>query len=105
MNNVDAVIGNSSSGLIEAPTLGVATINIGDRQKDRAAVSSIINCKVSQRSIIKSITIGFLGTIITDPIGIKWSYGSIGPSSATHAARPVKTTGQAHIVIDGKIMI
>ena len=43
MNNVDAVIGNSSSGLIEAPTLGVATINIGDRQKGRIRSRSVID--------------------------------------------------------------
>lgn len=37
------VIGNSSSGLIEAPTFGVPTINIGDRQKGRIQASSVIN--------------------------------------------------------------
>ena len=52
---VDGVVGNSSSGISEVPFFNIGTVNIGDRQKDRAAVSSIINCKVSQRSIIKSI--------------------------------------------------
>ncbi|WP_010097579.1 UDP-N-acetylglucosamine 2-epimerase [Ornithinibacillus scapharcae] len=39
------VIGNSSSGLIEAPSFGIPTINIGDRQKGRLKASSIIDCK------------------------------------------------------------
>lgn len=38
------VIGNSSSGLIEAPSLGIPTINIGDRQKGRLQADSVINC-------------------------------------------------------------
>jgi GDP/UDP-N,N'-diacetylbacillosamine 2-epimerase (hydrolysing) len=41
---VDAVVGNSSSGLTEAPTFKKATINIGDRQKGRVQSNSIINC-------------------------------------------------------------
>jgi GDP/UDP-N,N'-diacetylbacillosamine 2-epimerase (hydrolysing) len=42
---VDAMIGNSSSGLLEAPSFNIATINIGDRQKGRIKASSIIDCK------------------------------------------------------------
>lgn len=38
------VIGNSSSGLIEAPAFGIPTINIGDRQKGRIAGETVINC-------------------------------------------------------------
>lgn len=46
-----AVMGNSSSGLIEAPTFGLPTINIGDRQKGRLQASSVINCEATQESI------------------------------------------------------
>src|SRR5690554_517739 len=42
----DAIIGNSSSGIIEAPSLNIATINIGDRQKGRTQATSVINCDV-----------------------------------------------------------
>lgn len=49
------VIGNSSSGLLEAPTFGIPTINIGDRQKGRLQASSVINCKPSRGDIRKSI--------------------------------------------------
>lgn len=38
------VIGNSSSGIVEAPSFGIPTINIGDRQKGRIQAESVINC-------------------------------------------------------------
>jgi GDP/UDP-N,N'-diacetylbacillosamine 2-epimerase (hydrolysing) len=41
---VDAVVGNSSSGLLEAPTFGKGTINIGDRQRGRLRADSVIDC-------------------------------------------------------------
>ena len=44
MQFVDGVIGNSSSGIAEAPSMGIATINIGDRQKGRLSATSIIQC-------------------------------------------------------------
>lgn len=49
------VIGNSSSGIVEAPSFGVPTINIGDRQKGRLQASSVITCAASQESIKKAI--------------------------------------------------
>jgi GDP/UDP-N,N'-diacetylbacillosamine 2-epimerase (hydrolysing) len=51
MKYVDAVVGNSSSGLAEAPSMGIATINIGDRQKGRLSASSVIHCEPTQQSI------------------------------------------------------
>lgn len=47
----DAIVGNSSSGILEAPSLLTATINIGDRQKGRAQASSIINVDNSEKGI------------------------------------------------------
>ena len=49
------VLGNSSSGLIEAPTLGVPTVNIGDRQKGRMHGDSVLSCDDSTASIRKTI--------------------------------------------------
>jgi GDP/UDP-N,N'-diacetylbacillosamine 2-epimerase (hydrolysing) len=49
------VVGNSSSGLVEAPSFGVPTINIGDRQKGRLQADSVINCKPLKEEIDKSI--------------------------------------------------
>ena len=49
------VIGNSSSGIIEAPALLIPTVNVGERQKGRIRVKSIIDCKDDKDSIIKAI--------------------------------------------------
>jgi len=51
------VLGNSSSGIIEAPVLGTPTVNIGDRQRGRIMVESIINCKPNSKDISKAIKI------------------------------------------------
>ena len=48
---VDAVVGNSSSGIAEAPTFKVATINIGDRQKGRMMSKSVVCCDTNIESI------------------------------------------------------
>lgn len=47
----DAIVGNSSSGILEAPSLFTPTINIGDRQKGRNQASSIINVDNSENEI------------------------------------------------------
>jgi GDP/UDP-N,N'-diacetylbacillosamine 2-epimerase (hydrolysing) len=48
---VDGVLGNSSSGLLEVPTFKKGTINIGDRQLGRETSPSVINCKPTKESI------------------------------------------------------
>lgn len=53
----DMVIGNSSSGLIEAPSFGVPTINIGDRQKGRHQGDSVINCKAEENDIVAAMAL------------------------------------------------
>ncbi|MDX2481472.1 MAG: UDP-N-acetylglucosamine 2-epimerase, partial [Desulfuromusa sp.] len=54
MHIVDLVIGNSSSGILEAPSFGVPTVNIGDRQKGRIKAASIIDCEPEQAAIISA---------------------------------------------------
>jgi GDP/UDP-N,N'-diacetylbacillosamine 2-epimerase (hydrolysing) len=49
---VDAAVGNSSSGLLEAPSFKIATINIGDRQKGRLKAESVIDCHSNKISIL-----------------------------------------------------
>ena len=49
--HADAVVGNSSSGLLEAPSFKKGTINIGDRQRGRLQAASVINCMPDQQSI------------------------------------------------------
>ena len=46
-----AVIGNSSSGIIEVPSFGIPTLDIGDRQKGRIAAKSVIHCGYSSEEI------------------------------------------------------
>ncbi|MFL7048798.1 UDP-N-acetylglucosamine 2-epimerase [Vibrio cyclitrophicus] len=51
-----AVIGNSSSGIIEVPAFDVPTVNIGSRQKGRLAAKSVLNCEPSLASITEAIS-------------------------------------------------
>jgi GDP/UDP-N,N'-diacetylbacillosamine 2-epimerase (hydrolysing) len=55
MQFVDAVVGNSSSGLAEAPSLGVPTVNIGDRQKGRLRATSVIDCAPDRNAIAAAL--------------------------------------------------
>lgn len=50
-----AVIGNSSSGLIEVPSFKIPTVNIGDRQKGREQGKTVINAEVTHDSIVRAI--------------------------------------------------
>ena len=52
---VDGIVGNSSSGLGEAPTFQIGTINIGDRQKGRIKAKSVIDCNPTAESISRAI--------------------------------------------------
>ena len=54
MKQVTAVVGNSSSGILEAPSAGTATINIGDRQKGRIQAESIVNCSSQKEDITRA---------------------------------------------------
>jgi GDP/UDP-N,N'-diacetylbacillosamine 2-epimerase (hydrolysing) len=55
LKNCKFLIGNSSSGIIEAPTLGVVTINVGNRQHGRLRANSIIDTSENQKNINKAI--------------------------------------------------
>ena len=52
---MDGVVGNSSSGLLEAPSFKIGTINIGDRQKGRLKAESVIDCAPTKESILQAI--------------------------------------------------
>lgn len=53
MAQVDAVVGNSSSGLYEAPSLGVPTVDVGNRQQGRLAAASVLHA-TPERAVIRS---------------------------------------------------
>jgi GDP/UDP-N,N'-diacetylbacillosamine 2-epimerase (hydrolysing) len=59
LKHVTGVVGNSSSGIIEAPSLKVGTINIGERQKGRIRAASVIDCKPTQESICEALELLF----------------------------------------------
>lgn len=71
MKEVNAVVGNSSSGLYEAPSLKTPTVNIGNRQKGRLMASSVINCGCDITEICRSI----LRAIEMDVSEVKNPYG------------------------------
>jgi UDP-N-acetylglucosamine 2-epimerase (non-hydrolysing)/GDP/UDP-N,N'-diacetylbacillosamine 2-epimerase (hydrolysing) len=48
---VDAVVGNSSSGIIEVPSFGIPTLNIGNRQKGRLKAETVLDCEVTFENI------------------------------------------------------
>lgn len=52
VNICDAIVGNSSSGIIEAPSLKTITINIGDRQRGRTQANTVLNCAVDKEAIL-----------------------------------------------------
>lgn len=56
LKHIDVVVGNSSSGIYEAPSFAIPTVNIGDRQKGRLQADSIVNCKPESEAILTAIT-------------------------------------------------
>lgn len=52
---VKVAVGNSSSGIIEVPSFGIPTLNIGDRQKGRLASKSVVYCGTSKDEVIAGL--------------------------------------------------
>ncbi|MCK5293194.1 MAG: UDP-N-acetylglucosamine 2-epimerase, partial [Arcobacteraceae bacterium] len=80
---VNAMVGNSSSGLIEAPSFKIGTINIGDRQKGRIMANSVIDCNSDIKSIkdaFKKLYSKEFNKILLD---VKNPYGDGGASKKT----------------------
>lgn len=57
MKQVAAVVGNSSSGIVEVPSFGIPTLNIGDRQKGRIQAESVYNCAPDKKSVLKGLDV------------------------------------------------
>lgn len=55
MTHCDAVVGNSSSGILEAPSFKIPTVNIGDRQARRPRAASVIDCEARREDIVAAI--------------------------------------------------
>lgn len=75
LHYIDAVIGNSSSGVVEAPTFKVASINVGERQKGRIRADSVIDVKTDTIEIASALeriyTNEYLGLLskVVNPYG------------------------------------
>ena len=71
LNIVDAVVGNSSSGIIEVPSFNIPTINIGNRQKGRMRAKSVIDVFWDSNEIYNSIIYAFSNKLgpIENPFG------------------------------------
>lgn len=52
---VKAAVGNSSSGIIEVPSFGIPTLNIGDRQRGRLAAESVVDCGTGKEEILSGL--------------------------------------------------
>lgn len=59
LKHVDVFVGNSSSGLYEAPYFKLPVVNIGDRQKNRLSAASVINCSLVNEAILEAIEKAF----------------------------------------------
>ena len=73
---VDGMVGNSSSGIAEAPTLKVGTVNIGDRQKGRLKAKSVIDCEPDKISITLAFKKLFSNDFQSKLKKVKNPYGS-----------------------------
>ena len=72
---VDAMVGNSSSGLAEAPSFKIATVNIGDRQKGRIKAKSVIDCLPKKDSILNAFDEFYSKKFQLNLLDIKNPYG------------------------------
>lgn len=79
---VDAVVGNSSSGLTEAPTFKIATINIGDRQLGRIRAQSVIDCSPTRESIADALATAYSPDFQAKLLAVANPYGDGGATSA-----------------------
>jgi GDP/UDP-N,N'-diacetylbacillosamine 2-epimerase (hydrolysing) len=77
---VDGVIGNSSSGLIEAPAFQTGTVNIGDRQRGRPRAASVIDCDPERGAIVEAIRRLTSAAFRASLPGVVNPYGSPGAS-------------------------
>jgi UDP-hydrolysing UDP-N-acetyl-D-glucosamine 2-epimerase len=75
----DAVVGNSSSGILEAPAVDVPSINIGDRQQGRLRAASVIDCPADSAVILENLT-GILEGRFRPAPGLEPPYGRGGAS-------------------------
>lgn len=80
LNQVDGVVGNSSSGLTEAPSFKKGTINIGDRQRGRLKAKSVIDCEPNSEEICRAVQTLYSGAFQLSLENVVNPYGEPGAS-------------------------
>ena len=78
LSEAAVVVGNSSSGLLEAPSLEVPTVNIGPRQEGRLAAQSVLSCGTGQEEIEENITRAISREFADSIRGLESPYGKPG---------------------------
>jgi GDP/UDP-N,N'-diacetylbacillosamine 2-epimerase (hydrolysing) len=96
---VEVVVGNSSSGLLEVPSFGIPTVNIGDRQKGRLKAVSIIDCEPKKSQITDEIKRAISSEFKEVCKHIKNPYGDGGASELI--IRKIEDTDLQNIVKKG----
>ena len=91
LKHVDAVVGNSSSGLAEAPSFQIGTVNIGDRQRGRLKAASVIDCEPDHDSIRHALEKLYSSSFQKHLASVRNPYGEGGASVAI-----VKTWENTH---------
>ncbi|WP_404712384.1 UDP-N-acetylglucosamine 2-epimerase [Sphingomonas sp. MMS24-J13] len=82
MRYMDGVVGNSSSGIIEAPSFGIGTIDIGDRQRGRLRAASVIDCPPRRDAIESALARLFSAEFQGRLAAVDNPYGNGGASAA-----------------------
>jgi GDP/UDP-N,N'-diacetylbacillosamine 2-epimerase (hydrolysing) len=77
---VDGIIGNSSSGLTEAPTFRIGTVNVGSRQRGRPRAGSVIDCAAERRAIAGAVATLFSPAFRATLAAVRNPYGDGGAS-------------------------
>ena len=96
MAHVDGVVGNSSSGLLEAPSFQKGTINIGDRQRGRLQTASVINCEPTRHSITAALVRLYSKEFQASLSKVRSPYGEGGASAAIVAKVKAVSLGTLH---------
>lgn len=86
MQHCAAVVGNSSSGVLEAPSFKVPTVNIGDRQKGRVRAESVIDCQPTQDAIQQALR------KVLSPEFTQSLQNMVSPYEQDNTARKIKDT-------------
>lgn len=83
---VDAVVGNSSSGIVEVPSMHIPTVDIGIRQQGRIAATSVIHCDADADSIRQAISFAL------SPAGKRLALETENPYARPDTARRITDT-------------